>query len=249
MEFGAHGPAGAAATAVMADRGGKKGASGRRALKVRVKTARRRSASSSRWLERQLNDPYVARAKDEGYRARSAYKLVEIDDRHRLLAPGKRVVDLGAAPGRLGRGLPPSERRSTDADPRVVAVDYLDMDPLPGVTVIKKDFLDDDAPDVIRAALGGHPADVVLSDMAASTTGHRRTDHLRTVHLCETAADFAVSVLKPGGHFVSKVFRGGTEGELLALLKRSFTSVHHVKPPASRPESVELYLVAKGFRG
>jgi 23S rRNA (uridine2552-2'-O)-methyltransferase len=232
----------------MVDKRGQDGSSGRRDLKVRVKTARRRSASSTRWLERQLNDPYVARARDRGYRARSAFKLIEIDDRHRLFAPGKRVVDLGAAPGGWARVA--AERvRSTDVDPLVVAVDYLDMAPLPGVIVVRKDFLDDDAPDVVRAALGGHPADVVLSDMAAPTTGHRRTDHLRTVHLCEVAADFAVSVLSPGGHFVAKVFRGGTEAELLALLKRSFASVHHVKPPASRAESVELYLVAKGFRG
>jgi 23S rRNA (uridine2552-2'-O)-methyltransferase len=225
----------------------KRGTSGRAPLKVRVNTARRRSASSTRWLERQLNDPYVARARDAGYRARSAFKLIEIDDRHHLLAPGKRVVDLGAAPGGWSRVA--AERvRSTDANPLVVAVDYLDMDPLPGVVVVKKDFLDDDAPEVIRAALGGRPADIVLSDMAAPTTGHRRTDHLRTVHLCEVAADFAVSILSPGGHFVAKVFRGGTEGELLGLLKRSFAAVHHVKPPASRAESVELYLVAKGFR-
>ena len=232
----------------MADKHGKRGSSGGRGLKVRVKTARRRSASSTRWLERQLNDPYVARARNAGYRARSAFKLIEIDDRYHLLAPGKRVVDLGAAPGGWSR-IAAERVRSTNADPLVVAVDYLDMDPLPGVIVIKKDFLDDDAPDAIRAALGGHGADIVLSDMAAPTTGHRRTDHLRTVYLCEVAADFAVSILKPGGHFVAKVFRGGTEGELLALLKRSFASVHHVKPPASRAESVELYLVAKGFRG
>jgi 23S rRNA (uridine2552-2'-O)-methyltransferase len=232
----------------MAEKRAKRGATASRALKVRVKTARGRSAASTRWLERQLNDPYVAQARDAGYRARSAFKLIEIDDRYHVLAPGKRVVDLGAAPGGWSRVA--AERvRSTEADPRVVAVDYLDMDPLPGVVVIKKDFLDDDAPEVIRAALGGHPADVVLSDMAAPTTGHRRTDHLRTIHLCEVAADFAVSVLSPGGHFVAKVFRGGTEGELLALLKRRFASVHHVKPPASRAESVELYLVAKGFRG
>lgn len=232
----------------MADKRGRGGAGGQRALKVRVKTARRRSASSTRWLERQLNDPYVARARSEGYRSRSAFKLVEIDDRYHLMSPGDRVVDLGAAPG--GWSLVAAERvLSTAADPLVVAIDYLDMDPLPGVTIIKKDFLDDDAPDVIRAALGGHDADIVLSDMAAPTTGHRHTDHLRTTHLCEVAADFAVSVLKPGGHFVAKVFRGGTEGDLLTMLKRRFTSVHHVKPPASRSESVELYLVAKGFRG
>ena len=232
----------------MPDRPDKGGGSGRRSLKVRVKTARRRSASSTRWLERQLNDPYVARARDEGYRARSAYKLIEIDDRHHLLAPGKRVVDLGAAPGGWSK-IAADRVRSTDADPLVVAVDILDMDPLPGVLVLKKDFLEENAPDLIRAALGGHGADVVLSDMAAPTTGHRRTDHLRTIYLCEVAADFALSVLKPGGHFVAKVFRGGAEGELLAILKRNFASVHHVKPPSSRPESVELYLVAKGFRG
>jgi 23S rRNA (uridine2552-2'-O)-methyltransferase len=230
------------------ERRGKGGGSGRRSLKVRVKTARRRSASSTRWLERQLNDPYVARARDEGYRARSAYKLIEIDDRHHLLAPGKRVVDLGAAPGGWSQ-IAADRVRSTDVDPLVVAVDILDMDPLPGVLVLKKDFLEDNAPDLIRAALGGHSADVVLSDMAAPTTGHRRTDHLRTIYLCEVAADFAISVLRPGGHFVAKVFRGGAEGELLAVLKRNFASVHHVKPPSSRPESVELYLVAKGFRG
>lgn len=232
----------------MADKRSRQGASGHRALKVRVKTARRRSASSTRWLERQLNDPYVARAREKGYRSRSAFKLIEIDDRFHLLSPGNRVVDLGAAPGGWSR-IAAERVRSTDADRRVVAVDYLEMDPLPGVTIIRKDFLDDDAPQVIRAALDGNRADVVLSDMAAPTTGHRHTDHLRTVHLCEVAADFAISVLKPGGHFVAKVFRGGTEGMLLAMLKRRFTSVHHVKPPASRAESVELYLVAKGFRG
>ena len=221
--------------------------SGRR-LKVRVKTAKRRPASSARWLERQLNDPYVANARAEGYRARSAYKLIEIDDRYRLLMPGKRVVDLGAAPGGWAQ-VTAKRVHATDAVPRVVAIDYLDMDPLPGVVVLKQDFLDPEAPDAIRAALGGEPADVVLSDMAAPTTGHRKTDHLRTIALCEAAADFATTVLRPGGHFVAKVFQGGTEGELLALLKRRFRSVHHVKPPASRVGSVELYLVAKDFRG
>ncbi len=225
----------------------RRGVSGRQ-LKVRVKTARRRKASSARWLERQLNDPYVARARAEGYRARSAFKLIEIDDRFGLFKPGGRVVDLGAAPG--GWSQVAAERvGTTDANPHVVAIDYLEMEPLPGVTVIRKDFLDDDAPEVIRAALGGHPADVVISDMAAPTTGHRQTDHLRTVHLCDVAADFAVSVLRPGGHFVTKVFQGGAEADLLAMLKRRFASVHHVKPPASRQGSVELYLVARGFRG
>jgi 23S rRNA (uridine2552-2'-O)-methyltransferase len=224
------------------------GGFGRRALKVRVGTAKRRKASSTRWLERQLNDPYVARARAEGHRSRSAYKLIEIDDRYHVLAPGRRVVDLGAAPG--GWSTVAADRvRSTDADPRVVAVDYLDMDPIPGVVILKQDFLDADAPAAIRRALGGAPVDVVLSDLAAPTTGHRQTDHLRTMNLCEAAADFAVSSLRPGGSFVAKVFRGGTEGELLARLKRDFANVHHVKPPASRAESVELYLVARGFRG
>lgn len=229
----------------MADR--ERGPSGRQ-LKVRVKTAKKRKPSSARWLERQLNDPYVSRAKASGYRARSAFKLIEIDDRFNLLSPGARVVDLGAAPG--GWSQVAAERvGSTDADPRVVAIDYLEMASLPGVVVIQKDFLDDDAPDVLNAALGGHDADVVLSDMAAPTTGHRKTDHLRTIHLCEVAADFAASVLKPGGHFVTKVFQGGAERDLLTELKRTYGSVHHVKPPASRQGSVELYLVARGFRG
>jgi 23S rRNA (uridine2552-2'-O)-methyltransferase len=232
----------------MSSRRGKGGDSGRGSLKVRVKTARRRTASSTRWLQRQLNDPYVERARDAGYRARSAFKLIEIDDRHRLLGPGKRVVDLGAAPGGWSR-ISAERVGASEANPLVVAIDFLDMDPLPGVVILKKDFLDEDAPDALRAALGGHNADVVLSDMAAPTTGHRRTDHLRTIHLCEVALDFAASILNPGGHFVAKVFRGGTDGELLTLLKKNFTSVHHVKPPASRPESVELFLVAKGFRG
>jgi 23S rRNA (uridine2552-2'-O)-methyltransferase len=222
--------------------------SGRRALKVRVKTAKRRKASSNRWLERQLNDPYVAKAHSEGYRSRSAYKLIEIDDRYRLLASGQHVVDLGAAPGGWSQ-VAVLRTGSTDADPRVVAIDYLDMDPVAGVIVLKKDFLDEDAPAAIEQALGGQKADVVLSDMAAPTTGHRKTDHLRTIHLCEVAVEFATDILKPGGHLLAKVFRGGTEGELLAKLKRNFTSVHHVKPPASRSQSVELYLVAKGFRG
>ncbi|MCP4385625.1 MAG: RlmE family RNA methyltransferase, partial [Hyphomicrobiales bacterium] len=184
----------------------------------------------------------------EGYRARSAFKLIEMDDRFNLLSAGARVVDLGAAPG--GWSQVAAQRvESTETDPRVVAVDYLEMDPLPGVVVLCKDFLDDDAPDMLHAALGGHAANVVLSDMAAPTTGHRKTDHLRTMALCEAAAEFAESVLDSGGHFVTKVFQGGAEGELLAGLKKSFASVHHVKPPASRTGSVELYLVAKGFRG
>ena len=222
---------------------------GRRALKVRVGTAKRRKASSTHWLERQLNDPYVARARAHGYRSRSAYKLIEIDDRYHLLAPGKRLVDLGAAPG--GWSAVAADRtRSTDADARVVAIDVLDMEPIPGVIVLRQDFLQASAPAAIRRALGnGVPVDVVLSDLAAPTTGHRQTDHLRTMNLCEAAADFAVSTLRPGGSLVAKVFRGGTEDELLARLKRDFTHVRHVKPRASRVESVELYVVARGFRG
>jgi 23S rRNA (uridine2552-2'-O)-methyltransferase len=221
--------------------------SGRRSLKVHVKTAKRRKASSTRWLERQLNDPYVQRAQADGYRARSAYKLIEMDERYKLLAPGRRVVDLGAAPGGWSQ-VAAARVRSTEGTPLVVAIDYLDMDPVPGVVVLKQDFLDASAPDAIRDALGTQ-ADVVLSDMAAPTTGHRQTDHLRTIGLVEAAADFAATILKPGGDFVAKVFRGGTEGDLLARLKREFTAVHHVKPPSSRAESVELYLVAKRFRG
>ena len=231
----------------MADRKGSGAGSGRRSLKVRVKTAKRRTASSTRWLQRQLNDPYVARAHSEGYRSRSAYKLIELDDRYRLLSAGKRVVDLGAAPGGWSQ-VAAARVGASAAKPLIVAIDYLDMAPIAGVTVIKGDLLDDDVPGAIRSALGA-PADVVLSDMAAPTTGHRQTDHLRTIALCEAAADFAATVLKPGGDFVAKVFRGGTEGELLARLKRDFAVVHHVKPPASRAQSVELYLVAKGFRG
>jgi len=218
-----------------------------RPLAVRVKTARKRKASSTAWLHRQLNDPYVARAKREGYRARSAYKLIEIDDRYSLLTPGKRVIDLGAAPGgwcqvaltRVG---------STPERPLVAAIDYLPVDPIPGVAILQKDFLDEDAPAAILAELGG-PPDIVLSDMAAPTIGHRQTDHLRTVHLYEAAAQFAIESLAPGGHFLAKVFQGGTETALLSELKRHFTTVNHVKPKASRQESVELYMLARGFKG
>ncbi|MBP0438720.1 RlmE family RNA methyltransferase [Tianweitania sediminis] len=221
--------------------------SGARALKTRIKKKSGLKNSSRRWLERHLNDPYVHRSKMEGYRARSAYKLIEIDDRHHILKKGQRVIDLGAAPGgwcqvavgRVG---------SSDDDKRVVGIDYLEMDQLPGVTLLQMDFLDDDAPARLMEALGGSP-DVVLSDMAAPTTGHRRTDHIRTMHLCEVAADFAISVLKPGGHFLAKTFQGGTENDLLDRLKKNFKSVHHVKPPASRDESVELYLLARDFKG
>ena len=221
---------------------------GARALRTRLKKKRGKlKGSSRRWLERHINDPYVHRSKAEGFRSRAAFKLAEIDDRHSILKPGARVIDLGAAPG--GWCQVAADRvGSTESEIRVVAIDYLDMDPIPGVTFLKMDFLDDAAPDRLIEALGGQP-DVVLSDMAAPTTGHRRTDHIRTQHLCEVAADFAVSVLRPGGHFLSKTFQGGTETALLDKLKKTFASVHHVKPPASRGESVELYLLAKSFRG
>jgi 23S rRNA (uridine2552-2'-O)-methyltransferase len=230
----------------MTKKPGKPGA-GTRALKVRVNPRKRLKNSSRRWLERHLNDPYVHRSKAEGYRSRAAFKLIEIDDRHKLLKPGARVIDLGAAPG--GWLQVAVERTGSRPEhPLVVGIDYLDVDPVPGAAILKMDFLDADAPARLMEALGGVP-DLVLSDMAAPTTGHRRTDHIRTMHLCEVAAEFAVSVLGPGGHFLAKTFQGGTENALLDMLKRRFRSVHHLKPPASRDESVELYLLAKEFRG
>ncbi|MBV8824193.1 MAG: RlmE family RNA methyltransferase [Bradyrhizobiaceae bacterium] len=214
--------------------------------RVRLKT-KGRSVSSKRWLERQLNDPYVARAKAEGVRSRAAFKLAEIDDRHHLLKTGRSVVDLGAAPG----GWSQVAARRVGADEgrgRVVAIDLLPVDPIAGVTFAQLDFLDPSAPQRLREMLSG-PADVVLSDMAANATGHRRTDHLKIMALAEAAAEFARAVLKPGGAFLAKVLQGGTEGTLLADLKRDFASVKHVKPAASRMDSAELYVLATGFRG
>lgn len=213
--------------------------------RVKLKT-KGRSVSSKRWLERQLNDPYVARAKTEGLRSRAAFKLAEIDDRHHLLKSGRSVVDLGAAPG----GWSQVATRRVGADEgrgRVVAIDLLPMEPIAGVAFAQLDFLDPAAPDRLREMLGG-PADVVLSDMAANATGHRRTDHLKIMALAEAAADFARAVLKPGGAFLAKVLQGGTEGALLADLKRDFATVRHVKPAASRSDSAELYVLATGFR-
>ena len=214
-----------------------------RGAKVRVKTARRRSASSARWLERQLNDPYVAEAKRLGYRSRAAFKLAELDDRFGFLKGAGRLLDLGAAPG----GWVQVARERAGAGARIVAVDLLPLEPVGGAEILTLDFMADDAPERIRAALGG-AADVVLSDMAASTTGHKQTDHLRTMALLEAAYDFALEVLAPGGAFVAKVLRGGTEAELLGAMKQHFETVRHVKPPASRKESTELYVVATGFR-
>jgi 23S rRNA (uridine2552-2'-O)-methyltransferase len=214
---------------------------GQRDLAVNVKTARHRKLSSTMWLRRQLNDPYVARAKADGYRSRAAYKLLELSEKFDLIKPGTRVVDLGCAPGgwlqvavKAGAG-------------QVVGVDYLDVAPVAGATILKMDFLDDDAPDRLKTALGGN-ADLVLSDMAAPTTGHKQTDHLRIVALAEAALDFAEDVLAPGGAFVSKVFQGGAESELLSRLRKEFAVVKHAKPKASRPDSAEKYVVATGFR-
>jgi 23S rRNA (uridine2552-2'-O)-methyltransferase len=220
--------------------------SGSRELKVRVKTGKGRKLSSKLWLERQLNDPYVARAKREGMRSRAAFKLMEIDDKAHFLKKGGRVVDLGAAPG--GWAQVAAKRVNAPAQGRVIGIDLLDIDPLPGVEFRVFDFLDPGAPDLLKKMLGG-PADVVLSDMAANATGHRRTDHIKIVALVEAAAEFAREVLAPGGTFLAKVIQGGTEGLLLTALKKDFTTVKHVKPLASRADSAELYLLATGFRG
>ena len=221
-----------------------RGAGGGRQLAVRVRRSRRRKASSTEWLTRQLNDPYVAEAQRLGYRSRAAFKLLQLDDRFHLLAPGRRVLDLGCAPG--GWSQVAVERGGGTST--VVGVDLNDTDPVPGAMILRGDFRDEATAARLRAALGG-PADLVLSDMAAPTTGHAATDHLRIVALAEDAFAFAATVLKPGGAFVAKVFQGGAEGELLAALKKGFAEVRHAKPAASRAESAETYVVAKGFRG
>ncbi|MFZ3351989.1 MAG: RlmE family RNA methyltransferase [Xanthobacteraceae bacterium] len=215
---------------------------------AKLKPGKRRSVSSRAWLQRQLSDPYVVRAKRDGYRSRAAYKLVEIDDKFHLLKAGARVVDLGAAPG----GWSEIAASRTGANGRVIALDILEMRPVAGVEFLQLDFLDATAPEQLKEMLGDKnqgKADVVLSDMAANATGHRQTDHLRIMALAEAAAAFAREVLAPGGAFLCKVLQGGTEASLLAELKRDFATVKHVKPPASRTDSAELYLLAKGFRG
>jgi len=223
-----------------------RGGRGGRELKVRLRTGKGRTLASKLWLERQLNDPYVARAKREGLRSRAAYKLIEVDDKFRLLKPGARVVDLGAAPG--GWSQVAAKRVGADEGRgRVVAIDILEMQSLPGVEALHLDFLDERAPPRLKDLLGG-TADVVLSDMAENATGHRKTDHLKIMALAEAAALFAREVLKPGGAFLCKVLQGGTEGALLADLKRDFATVKHVKPAASRTDSAELYVLATGFR-
>ena len=209
----------------------------------RLRTARNRTASSTRWLTRQLNDPYVRQAKAAGYRSRAAFKLAELDDRFGLLAKANRVVDLGVAPGGWSQIV--RERCPRAA---VAGIDLLPTDAIEGVTLFEMDFLADEAPGLLLEALGG-PPDLVLSDMAANTVGHKQTDHLRTMGLVETAADFAISTLSPGGAFIAKVLAGGTDADLLALLKRHFSSVKHAKPPASRKDSSEWYVIAQGFKG
>lgn len=217
--------------------------SGPGSLHQRVKTSRGRTAQSTRWLERQLNDPYVKKARAEGFRSRAAYKLSELDERFGLLKGARRVIDLGIAPGGWAQVV-----RKASPKAIIVGIDLLPVDPIDGVIIHQMDFMDDRAPEVLMADLGGAP-DLVLSDMAANTVGHPQTDHLRTMGLVEAAAHFAVEVLRPGGAFVAKVLAGGADSDLVALLKRHFANVKHAKPPASRKESSEWYVVAQGFKG
>jgi 23S rRNA (uridine2552-2'-O)-methyltransferase len=217
---------------------------GSRGLHVNVKTAAKRSNSSARWLARQLNDPYVSRAKAEGYRSRAAFKLIDLDEKFHLLKPGMHIVDLGCAPG----GWSQVAVKKIAPSGVLVGCDLLEVPPIPGATLIVQDFLADDAPEVMKNLLGGR-ADLVMSDMAANTTGHGPTDHIRIIHLCELAYQFATQVLKPGGAFVCKVLKGGTESVLLKQMQKDFTSVKHAKPKSSRADSAESYVVALGFRG
>ena len=224
---------------------------GERLMKQRLKSQKIRKPSSRAWLERHLNDPYVAAARREGWRSRAAFKLVEIDDKHHILKPGQRVIDLGAAPGgwsQVAALRTKANEAAGDRGGQVVAIDYLAFDPIPNVAIVQMDFMDDQAPSRLRQLLRDGGADVVLSDMAAPTTGHTKTDHLRIIGLAEAAVIFATDVLSPGGVFLCKVFQGGTESDLLARLKQNFATVRHIKPPASRSESAELYVLATGFR-
>ena len=225
---------------------------GQRDLTVKVKTARGRKLSSTRWLQRQLNDPYVVRAQAEGYRGRAAFKIMEIDDKYRFLVPGARVVDLGCAPGGWLQVAVPRinalGEKSGKAVGRIIGVDLQEVDELPGAEIHQLDFMEDDADLKVKEWLGGE-ADVVMSDMAASSSGHKQTDHLRIISLCETAAYFAFDVLAPGGTFVAKVLAGGAEGELQKLLKQKFDKVANFKPPSSRKDSSEKFVVATGYRG
>jgi len=225
-------------------RGGRSAAPRGRQTRQTVRTARGRKLSSTRWLDRQLNDPYVAAAERDGWRSRAAYKLIQIDEKTRILKPGQRVVDLGAAPG----GWSQVAAKRVGEKGAVIALDRLEFAPIPGVDILIRDFTDNDVPDLLRRTMGG-PADIVLSDMSPNTTGHASTDHLRIVALVEMAAHFAFDVLSPGGAFVAKVFQGGTDGQVLQDLKTRFQTVKHIKPEASRAESAEIYVVATGFRG
>ncbi len=224
----------------------KKG-SGDRSMGVRVKTSRGRTVSQQRWLLRQLNDPYVARAKKDGYKSRAAYKLLEIDEKYHILKPGQRIIDLGCAPGGWSQ-IAARVTGSATGKGVVVGIDLLPVEPISGVTLFEGDFMDDDVPGKLKAALGGK-ADIVMSDMAGNTTGLKQTDHLRIIGLAEASLDFAREILVPGGVFLSKLFQGGETAELVALLKRDFKLVRHVKPGASRADSSELYVLATGYRG
>lgn len=228
--------------------GSKKGSgnvvASRRKQTVKVKTARRRTTSSNRWLQRQLNDPYVAAAKTEGYRSRAAFKILELDEKFHFFKQGMRVVDLGAAPG--GWSQIASTRMGKNG--KIVAIDLLPIDPIAGAEILEMDFLDDEAPEILKSKLGGE-ADIVMSDMAPSTTGHKATDHLRIIGLAENAAYFAKEILKPGGSFVCKLFQGGETKDLILDLKKCFTKVRHAKPSSSRADSSEIFLVATGFKG
>ncbi|MFX4221970.1 MAG: RlmE family RNA methyltransferase [Thalassobaculum sp.] len=226
--------------------GGARRGSGSRQTTVKLRTARGRSASSQRWLQRQLNDPYVAESKRLGYRSRAAFKLIEIDDRFKFLKKGQRVVDLGCAPG--GWTQIAVQRVGAPEKGQVVGLDILPLDPIPGAELLQADFTEASAPEELKALLGG-PVDVVLSDMAASSTGHKKTDHIRIVMLAELALDFAFEVLAPDGVFVAKVFLGGSERDLLNPMRQAFRQVRHFKPPASRSESAETYVIATGYRG
>ena len=221
---------------------------GGNSLKVRVKTGKGRTPSQKIWLERQLNDPYVYEARKLGYRSRSAFKLVEIDDKYKFLKTGSRIVDLGAAPGGWCQ-VAVKRVKAEEGRGKVIAIDMHGMEPMAAVTIFKKDFLDEDAPQLLIDALGGEKADCVLSDMASHATGHRQTDHINIITLAEAGYAFAKQVLRPGGTYLAKVLRGGTESDILKLMKKDFTSVRHVKPMASRDDSAELFVLAMGFRG
>lgn len=222
--------------------------SGMRKLAIRLKTAKGRTTSSQLWLARQLNDPYVAQARQDGYRSRAVYKLLQINERYKIFKPGQRVIDLGAAPGGWSQAAARLVKAGDAGGGQVIAIDIAAMEPIADVSILELDFMADAAPGRLQALLAGHKADVLLSDMAASSTGHRQTDHLRIMGLCEAAAEFANEVLTPGGTFVAKVLQGGTERTLLDQLKLRFTSVRHVKPEASRADSAELYVLAMGFK-